>query len=56
MNLIERNDTLIVTKLDRFDRNTREALNLIDSLLNEKIIIQVLNLGTIDNTLLKLTQ
>lgn len=50
VHLIEPNDTLIVTKLDRFARNTREALNLIDSLLKEKIIIKVLNLGTIDNT------
>ena len=47
---IEPNDTLIVTKLDRFARNTREALNLIDDLLKEKIMIKVLNLGTIDNT------
>lgn len=50
VNFIEPNDTLIVTKLDRFARNTREALNLIDSLLKEKIVIKVLNLGTIDNT------
>ncbi|KQB79823.1 MULTISPECIES: recombinase family protein [Lactobacillaceae] len=50
VHLVEANDTLIVTKLDRFARNTREALNLIDTLLQEKIIIKVLNLGTIDNT------
>ncbi|MCT4419297.1 recombinase family protein [Leuconostoc falkenbergense] len=50
VHLVEPNDTLIVTKLDRFARNTREALNLIDSLLKEKIVIKVLNLGTIDNT------
>lgn len=50
VHLVEPNDTLIVTKLDRFARNTREALNLIDSLLKENIIIKVLNLGTIDNT------
>ncbi len=50
VHLIEPNDTLIVTKLDRFARNTREALNLIDDLLEEKIMIKVLNLGTIDNT------
>jgi len=50
VNLIEPNDTLIVTKLDRFARNTREALNLIDDLMKEKIMIKVLNLGTIDNT------
>lgn len=47
---IKGNDTLIVTKLDRFARNTREALNLIDSLLQMKVIIKVINLGTIDNT------
>ena len=47
---IQPNDILIVTKLDRLARNTREALNLIDDLLREKIIIKVLNLGTIDNT------
>lgn len=41
---------MIITKLDRFARNTREALNLIDDLLKEKIMIKVLNLGTIDNT------
>ncbi len=41
VNIIEPNDTLIVTKLDRFARNTREALNLIDDLLKEKIIIKV---------------
>lgn len=50
INLIEPNDTLIITKLDRFARNTREALTLIDDLLTEKIMIKVLNLGTIDNT------
>ncbi|WP_188353519.1 recombinase family protein [Leuconostoc pseudomesenteroides] len=50
VNLIQSNDTLIVTKLDRFARNTREALNLIDALLKNQIIIKVLNLGTIDNT------
>ena len=42
VHLIEPNDTLIVTKLDRFARNTREALNLIDDLLKEKIMIKVI--------------
>ncbi|MBM6602611.1 recombinase family protein [Pediococcus acidilactici] len=50
VHLIKPNDTLIVIKLDRFARSTREALNLIDDLLKEKIMIKVLNLGTIDNT------
>ena len=43
-------DTLYVTKLDRFARNTREALNAVEPLLNNGIKISVLNLGTIENT------
>lgn len=43
-------DTLYVTKLDRFARNTREALNAVEPLLNNHIKISVLNLGTIENT------
>lgn len=43
-------DTLIVTKLDRFARNTKEALELIQELFQQDVIIHVLNLGLIDNT------
>lgn len=43
-------DTLIVTKLDRLARNTREALNLINKLQEKNIIINILNLGIIDNS------
>lgn len=50
LNTIAPGDTLIITKLDRFARNTREALNSIEPLLNQNISIEVLNLGTIENT------
>lgn len=43
-------DTLVVTKLDRFARNTKEALEIIEPLLDQNTIIRVLNLGTIENT------
>lgn len=43
-------DTIVVTKLDRFARNTKEALEVIDPLLERNITIKVLNLGTIENT------
>lgn len=43
-------DTIIVTKLDRFARNTREALEIIEPLLDSNVTIKVLNLGTIENT------
>nr|WP_283092058.1 recombinase family protein [Leuconostoc pseudomesenteroides] len=33
--MIEPNGTLIVTKLNRFARHTRETLNLIDDLLKQ---------------------
>lgn len=43
-------DAITVTKLDRFARNTREALDAIQPLLDRKITIKVLNLGTIEDT------
>lgn len=47
---MESGDTLIVTKLDRFARNTREALATIQELFDKDIKINVLNMGVIDNT------
>lgn len=47
---LENNDTVVVTKLDRFARNTKEALEIIEPLLERNITIKVLNLGTIENT------
>ncbi|TKN58974.1 recombinase family protein, partial [Enterococcus faecium] len=43
-------DVIVVTKLDRFARNTREALEIIEPLLDDNVTIKVLNLGTIENT------
>mgnify|MGYP001327035466 CR=1 FL=1 len=43
-------DTLIVTKLDRLARNTREALNVINQLQEKNVVINILNLGIIDNS------
>jgi len=43
-------DTLIVTKLDRLVRNTREALDIIQQLFSQNIKIHILNIGIIDNT------
>ncbi|WP_244185482.1 recombinase family protein [Latilactobacillus curvatus] len=49
LNIISSGDTLVITKLDWFARNTREALNSIELLLDQNIGIKVLNLGTIEN-------
>ncbi|MGX4645414.1 recombinase family protein [Holzapfeliella sp. JNUCC 80] len=50
MNNIQKEDILIVTKLDRLARNTTEALRLVESLFNRGVKINVLNMGTIDDT------
>ena len=47
---IKSGDEIVVTKLDRFARNTREALAIIEPLLDDNVTIKVLNLGTIENT------
>lgn len=43
-------DCLIVSKMDRFCRNVREGLNIIDSLLVKGVTVHILNLGVIDNS------
>ena len=50
LNELEANDTLIVTKLDRFARNTTEALELIQKLFKQNIKVNIVNMGVIDNT------
>ncbi|MDN6967408.1 recombinase family protein [Oenococcus sp. UCMA 17063] len=47
---LQTDDTLIVTKLDRFARNTREALKVIQQLFKRAVRINILNLGSIDNS------
>lgn len=47
---LDKNDTLIVTKLDRFCRTTQEGLELIDKLTNRGIRIHILNMGLIEDT------
>lgn len=50
LSVLKDNDIVVVTKLDRFARNTKEALEVIEPLLERNITIKVLNLGTIENT------
>lgn len=47
---LQSGDTLIVTKLDRFARSTKEGIETIQSLLNRGVAVRVLNMGLIDNT------
>ncbi len=43
-------DVLIVCKMDRFCRNVREGLDIIEHLMDKGVKIDILNLGVIDNT------
>lgn len=50
LEILEKGDTLTITKLDRLARNTKEALAIIEELLEKDITINVLNVGQIENT------
>lgn len=47
---LESGDTLVVTKLDRFCRTTKEGLEYIDRLMDNGIKIHILNMGLIEDT------
>lgn len=50
LSIVKPSDTIVVTKLDRLARNTREALNVLDPLMAEGVKFQVLNIGMLDNS------
>ncbi len=50
INRIQDGDTLIVTKLDRFARSVSQASNLITTLIDKGVRVNVLNLGILDNS------
>lgn len=50
MDQLEIGDTLVITKLDRFCRTTKEGLNYIDNLMNRNVKIHILNMGLIEDT------
>lgn len=47
---IQKGDTLMVTKLDRFSRSAAEGVALIQELHEKGIVIEILNMGRADNT------
>lgn len=49
LNQLKAGDTLIVTKLDRLARSLTQGAELIDSLIDRGITINILNLGILDN-------
>ncbi|MGG2109662.1 recombinase family protein [Lysinibacillus pakistanensis] len=47
---LQANDKLVVTKLDRLARNTKEGIEIIESLFNKGVRVHVLNLGLLEDT------
>lgn len=50
LSTLEIGDTLVVTKLDRFCRTTKEGLQYIDLLMGKGVKIHILNMGLIEDT------
>ncbi|MGD7021503.1 recombinase family protein [Rossellomorea vietnamensis] len=47
---LEKGDTLIVTKLDRFARSTVDAINTVKELFERGVKVHVLNMGLVEDT------
>jgi len=50
LDLLKRDDTLVVTKLDRFARSTLDGINTIKELFERGIKVHVLNMGLVEDT------
>lgn len=47
---LEKGDTLVVTKLDRFARSTVDAIHIVKELFEKDVKIHILNMGLVENT------
>ncbi|WP_186673908.1 recombinase family protein [Sporosarcina sp. BP05] len=50
LDVLQEGDTLIVTKLDRLARNTKEGIEIVEGLFKEGVRVHVLNVGLLENT------
>lgn len=50
LDIVKAGDTVLVTKLDRLARNTQDALEIATTLRDKKVVLNVLNMGPINNT------
>lgn len=50
LDVLKPGDELIVTKLDRLGRKTVDIIKLIDELLKQGVVVDVLNMGRLDNS------
>ena len=47
---VKKNDMLVVTKLDRLARNTKEGIEIVEKLFDKGVSVHVLNVGLLENT------
>lgn len=50
LNIVQEGDTLVVTKLDRIARSTKDGIDIIDTLLTKGVNIHILNMGKFDDS------
>jgi DNA invertase Pin-like site-specific DNA recombinase len=50
LDILTNGDTLVVTKLDRLARNTKEGIEIIETLFAKGVRVHVLNVGLLENT------
>lgn len=50
INLLNTGDTLVVTKLDRLARNTKEGIEVVETLFAKGVRVHVLNVGLLEDT------
>lgn len=50
LGILEQGDTLVVTKLDRFARTTKEGIEIIQDLFKRGVKVHVLNMGLVEDT------
>lgn len=50
LSVLKEGDKLIVTKLDRLARNTKEGIEIIEQLFAKGVKVHVLNVGLLENT------
>lgn len=50
VNSLKENDILVVTKLDRLARNTKEGIEIVEKLFKKKVSVHVLNVGLLEDT------
>ena len=48
--LLKKNDVLVVSKLDRLARNTVEGIDIVEKLFKKGVSVHVLNIGLLENT------